>query len=160
VSEIRVRVADYAVAQGDSVIATVGVGSCIAIALHDQCAKVGGLAHILLPSESLARDHHNLAKFPGTAVPLLIRSMSALGARSGRIIAKISGGSAMFATLLTSGGMQVGERNIAATRDALERCGVPLLAEDVGGDYGRSIYFRVATGEMEVRSYVRGDVVL
>ena len=53
-SEIRVKVADYAVA-ADGVIATIGLGSCVAIALYDPTARVGGLAHILLPDESMSR---------------------------------------------------------------------------------------------------------
>ena len=64
-SEIRVKVADYAVA-ADGVIATIGLGSCVAIVLHDPTARVGGLAHVLLPDESMSRDRSNPAKFPAT----------------------------------------------------------------------------------------------
>ena len=66
------KVADYAVASGDAVISTIGLGSCVAIVLHDPVARVGGLAHVLLPSEAMSRDTGNRAKFPGTAVPLLV----------------------------------------------------------------------------------------
>jgi chemotaxis protein CheD len=159
VSEIRVKVADYAVGRHDTTIATIGLGSCIAIALYDPVNRVGGLAHILLPSISLSRDASNLAKFPETAVPMLLREMRRLGA-NGRITAKIAGGSSMFGSLLPGGGINMGERNIEATREALARNDVTLTAEDVGGDYGRSVYFDLASGTVIVKSLKAGERVL
>jgi len=71
VQEIRVKVADYAVANGESIISTIGLGSCVAIMLYDGSSRIGGLAHILLPSEGLSLDSENRAKFPSTAIPML-----------------------------------------------------------------------------------------
>ena len=51
-----VKVADWAAERGDAVIVTLGLGSCVAIMLHDANAGAGAMAHILLPSKSLARD--------------------------------------------------------------------------------------------------------
>ena len=68
-SDLRVKVADYAVSRGEGVISTIGLGSCVAIAIYDKQTRVGGMAHVLLPSEGLSRDKENRAKFPGTAVP-------------------------------------------------------------------------------------------
>ena len=159
-SEIRVKVADYAVADGGTVLVTVGLGSCVAIALHDPQARVGGLAHILLPSTGMSQDRANRAKFPSTAVPLLCDRMQALGARAGRIRAKIVGGASMFTSLLSATGLQIGERNVVATRAALERAGIPIVAQEVGGDYGRSVYFDVRDGSLIVKSLRSGHVVL
>ena len=158
-TEIRVKVADYAVARDDTTIATIGLGSCIAIALYDSVNRIGGLAHILLPSVSLSRDTSNAAKFPETAVPMMLREMRKLGA-NGRITAKIAGGSSMFGSLLPGGGINMGERNIVATREALAANGVALTAEDVGGDYGRSIYFDLSSGKVVVKSLRAGESVL
>ena len=159
-TELRVKVADAAVAQGDTVLSTIGLGSCVAIALHDPRLRVGGLAHILLPSEMLAQDRSNRAKFAGTAVPLLIERMKELGARGGSLCAKIAGGASMFTSLLPAGGLQIGERNLIATRAALAGARIPILGEDVGGSHGRSVYFHVSTGEVVVKSVVKGNVVL
>ena len=158
-SEIRVKVADYAVAQGEVVLSSVGLGSCIAIALYDARSGVGGLAHILVPSPSLARDTSNPAKFPSTAVPLLVEEMRRRGASQG-ITAKIAGGASMFASLIPSGGINMGERNAIATRQALVDAGLPLVAEDCGGEHGRSVYFHLRDGRLEVRSLKIGDRVL
>ena len=159
-TELRVRVADAAVAQGEATISTIGLGSCVAIVLHDAERRVGGLAHILLPSEALAQDRSNPAKFPGTAVPLLVERMAALGARKSQLVARLVGGASMFTALAPLGGVQIGERNVIATRAALAAHGIPIVAQDVGGGHGRSVFFHVASGTVEVRSMVRGHVRL
>ncbi len=157
---LRVKVADFAVGRdGDTVIATVGLGSCVAIALYDPATRVGGLAHVLLPNESMARDKTNRAKFPAAAVPMLLTEMKGLGCNGG-VGARLVGGASMFASLLPTGGVNVGERNVAASRAALAAAGVPLLGEDVGGDYGRSVYFHLADGRIEVHSLKAGRRVL
>ena len=153
------KVADFAVGKGGGVISTIGLGSCVAIAIYDKQARVGGMAHVLLPSEGLSRDKDNRAKFPGTAVPLLIEEMRKLGAR-GPFTAKIAGGSSMFGALLPSGGINMGERNVLSSRQALSEAGIPLAAQDVGGDYGRSVYFHLDDGRMLVRSLKSGDRAL
>ncbi len=160
-SDIRVKVADYAVRRGEQVIATIGLGSCVAIALYDRVTKTGGLAHILLPSQAMSRETANPAKFPETIVPLMLAEMRALaGSASGRVSAKIVGGASMFGTLALGTGINVGERNVTATREVLAAHDIPLVAEDTGLDYGRSVYFHLADGRVEVRSLKAGDRVL
>src|SRR3982751_3940266 len=110
-SEIRVNVADYAV-PADGGIATIGLGSCVAIALYDPTAKVGALAHILLPDQSMSRDRSNPAKFPATILPIILKEMRKLGASRRRIGAKIAGGASMFANLIATNAINVGERNV------------------------------------------------
>ncbi len=159
-TEIRVRVADYAVAATPESIVTIGLGSCVAITLHDAVAGIGGLAHVLLPSEAMSRERENRAKFAGTAVPLLIEQMQARGARLARMQAKLAGGAAMFASLIATPGLQMGERNVMAARAALQLAGIPLVGQDVGGDFGRSVFFTVADGLVRVRSVRRGEIVV
>jgi chemotaxis protein CheD len=159
VTEHRVRVADYAVGRGDDLLVSVGIGSCVAIALYDPATRIGALAHILLPSEGLSRDAGNRAKFPSTAVPLLLEEMKKAGA-TGTPRAKIAGGASMFAALIPAGGINMGERNVLATRTALQHAGIPVAAADVGGDYGRSVYFHLDDGRLLIRSLKKGDRVL
>ena len=155
-SEIVVRVADLNVGDTDDVLVTVGLGSCVAIMLHDAVAGVGGLAHILLPSPALSRDTDNAAKFPQTAVPRLLELMAARGANARRIAARIAGGASMFAALAPAGAIQMGERNIVATRLALNLNGLPLVGEAVGGDFGRTVRFFVRNGRVQVSSVAHG----
>ncbi|GAC1451626.1 MAG: chemotaxis protein CheD [Vulcanimicrobiaceae bacterium] len=158
-SDIRVKVADYAVRRAAGTISTIGLGSCVAIVLYDVESRVGGIAHVLLPTETLSRDHNNPAKFPATAVPLLVDEMRRLGAR-GMPTARIAGGASMFTQLLPTNTVNMGERNIVATKQALERAQIPLVACDVGGDWGRSVFLDVATGRLLIRSLKQGERVL
>jgi len=159
--DVRVKVADYAVRRGELVLATIGLGSCVAIALYDREARVGGLAHILLPTPAMSRETGNPAKFPETIVPVMLAEMRRLGATStARLCAKIAGGASMFGQLVNGTGINVGERNIIATKEALAAAGVELVGEDTGLDYGRSVYFHLADGRVEVRSLKKGDRVL
>lgn len=126
--------------------------------LHDPDVPAAAMAHVLLPSLSLARDHSSPAKFPETAVPFLMERLRTLGATPSRVVAKLAGGASMFAQLLHPGTIQMGERNVVASRAALRAAGIPVLREAVGGTAGRTVRFDVASGAVEVRS-VGQDVV-
>jgi chemotaxis protein CheD len=158
-AELRVAVGQLAVRAGEGVLATFGLGSCVALAMHDPVTRVAGLAHILLPV-ALPTASASPARVAGAAVPLLLARMVALGARPERVRAKLAGGACMFPSLLHGAGMQIGERNVAATRAALERARIPIAAEDVGGDFGRSVFLRVADGQLLVKSLRTGHVTL
>ncbi|HYU29633.1 MAG TPA: chemotaxis protein CheD [Gemmatimonadales bacterium] len=150
--EVIVKVADWAAERGDGVLITLGLGSCVAIMLHDPQTKAGAMAHVLLPSISLARDITNRAKFPETAVPLLVERLKGLGADPRRLVAKLAGGASMFSQLVTPGTIQMGERNVLAARSALRAAQIPIIREAVGGERGRSVRFHVKDGRVEIRS--------
>lgn len=153
---LLVRVADMRSGRADDTLVTVGLGSCIAIMLYDAEAKVGGMAHVLLPTPALSRKDSNPAKFPQTAVPRLIELMVADGAKPQRITARLAGGASMFSALAPPGTIQMGERNLVAARQVLNSHGVPLLAEAVGGDFGRTVRLRVCDGRVEVSTVAHG----
>lgn len=127
--------------------------------LYDKEKQIGAMAHVLLPSRSLARDASNPAKFPETAVPLLVQRMTQLGADPRRMAAKLAGGASMFAALMTPGTIQMGERNIVASRNALRDAAIPIVAEAVGGAQGRSVRFHLTDGSIEIRT-VGADVTI
>lgn len=159
-TDIRVKVADLAVGRDEQTLITIGLGSCVAIVLYDAAARVGGLAHTLLPDESMARDRSNPAKFPASAVATLLAEMMRLGADPRRVRAKLVGGASMFANLVASAAINIGDRNVAAARQALTARGIPVVAEDVGSDHGRSVHFFLDDGRVEVRSLKKGNRVL
>lgn len=154
---IKVGVAEYAVAAGESTLVTSGLGSCVGIALADTDAGVAGLAHAMLPSvgdrEAAAATDGGTdepsGKYVDTAVPGLLDEMADRGADPARIEARLAGGSAMFEFSSADGG--VGERNVAAAETALAERDIPIVARDVGGDHGRSLTLAVPTGSLSVR---------
>ena len=149
--EVIVKVAAWAAERGDGVLVTLGLGSCVAIMLHDPQVRAGAMAHVLLPSTSLARDTSNAAKFPDTAVPMLVARLKELGADPRRLVAKLAGGASMFSQLVTPGTIQMGERNVLAARNALRAAEIPILREAVGGERGRTVRFHVKDGRVEIR---------
>lgn len=155
-AEIVVNIADFAVASGGSVLVTSGLGSCVAVALHDPAVGIAGLAHVLLPSAGFGPPSIHPAKYADTGVALLAEELRRRGAAQNRLVAKLAGGARMFAALLSSG-VNMGQRNIDATRKALYKLNIPVVAEDVGGEYGRSVRFVAATGALTVRSLAGGD---
>ena len=96
--ELLVRVADLRAGVAGDLLVTVGLGSCGAILLYDEKARVGGLAHVLLPSPALTRSDANPARIPQSAVPRLLQLMAAEGARQERVTARLAGGASMFNT--------------------------------------------------------------
>ena len=158
--DLIVRVADLKVGGGEDTLVTVGLGSCVAIILYDPNVQVGGLAHVLLPSPALSRREVNPAKSAQTAVPLLLEQMARLGASPRRITARIAGGASMFAALSAPGTINMGERNVVSTRNVLMTHGIPLVGEDVGADYGRTVRFRVADGRVDISSVAHGSRTL
>jgi chemotaxis protein CheD len=161
-AEIVVNVADFAVARERGRLTTAGLGSCVAVALYDPMVRIAALVHVLLPSVSAGRGPIRPAKFAETAVPFLLDEMRHAGA-AGPYLAKLAGGARMFAALLApaaGGGVNMGERNVAAARRALEATGVRLVAEDVGGEHGRNVAVDVATFTVTVTSLERGTRVL
>jgi chemotaxis protein CheD len=158
--ELLVRVADLRAGPADSVLITLGLGSCVAILLHDPTARVGGLAHVLLPSRSLSRTGENPGRFPQTAIPALLEAMTGLGAVPGRMVARLVGGAAMFAALAPSGSMQMGDRNLIASREVLRTLAIPIVGEMVGGGTGRSVWFHVGEGRVVVRAVGQSEQIL
>jgi len=158
--EVIVRVADLRTGTGNDVLITVGLGSCVAILLHDPTARVGGMAHVLLPSPALARRDANPAKFPQTAIPRLLELMGQQGASARRVRARLVGGASMFAGLAAPGTIQMGERNVVACRQALNQQGVALTGEATRGDYGRTVRLWVSDGRVEISSVAHGNQTL
>jgi chemotaxis protein CheD len=154
--ELVVRVADLRVGVGGDVLITQGLGSCVAILLYDAEARIGGMAHVLLPSPALTRVDANPAKFPQSAIPRLLELMVADGAQPARISARLAGGASMFAALAPPGTIQMGERNLVAARQVLQTHGVPLVGEAVGGDFGRTVRLTVSDGRVEVITVSHG----
>lgn len=139
-----------------SVLVTYGLGSCVGIALYDPVALTGGLAHTLLPAP--VRDVEGVqrsAKYTCWAVELMVEELLKCGCASDRLVAKLAGGATMFEPRYRTTHGGIGERNLAAAKAALDQCGIPLVAEDTGEDYGRSLEFSTATGVITVRALQR-----
>lgn len=157
---VKVGMADLKASKAPNNLMTSGLGSCIGICLFDGAAKVGGLAHIMLPISSQARSSENKGKFADTAIPVLIDDMLKLGATRGRLVAKIAGGAQMFSFPGGSDVMRIGDRNAEAVVNGLKKENIPLLARETGGNFGRTIELDTLTGKLHIRTVDRGEKVV
>ncbi|AEM78791.1 chemotaxis protein CheD [Thermoanaerobacter thermohydrosulfuricus] len=148
----RVGMADAKVTQSPGILTTIGLGSCVGIVLYDPITKVSGLVHIMLPYSNKMSDNSNKLKFADTGIQILIEEMVKLGANPKRLISKIAGGAQMFSSKINSDIMNIGERNAIATKEVLGKLGIPIVAEDIGGNYGRTIEFYSEDGRLLVKT--------
>ena len=149
---VKVGMADLKVAHHPSILTTLGLGSCIGIALYDNKKKIIGLAHIMLPSSHIATANTNRAKFADTGILDLIDEMKRVGSDIKNIVAKIAGGAQMFSFNTNNESMKIGLRNAEATKAILVDFRIPLVAEDTGGNYGRTIELSSEDGLLMVRT--------
>ena len=147
---IKVGMADLAVCKPPDNLTTLGLGSCIGIALYDPSTKVTGLAHIMLPDSKQIRNNATIEKFADTGIQKLYDDMIKAGAKKARIVAKIAGGAQMFA--IKDSGMNVGARNAQASKQKLRQLGIRLLAEDTGLNYGRTVEIYSDTGDYVIKA--------
>jgi len=156
--ERNVRVADLIAGRGEGMLTALGLGSCVAIALWDPATCAGGMAHVLLPAPPpRGAEFHAPGRYAQTAVPRLLEAVLELGAARGTIVARLVGGASMFANLIAPGLIHTGERNVLAAREALHSRDIPVIGEWVGGDFGRSLAFDLATGKVTARSVRHGS---
>ncbi len=153
---IKIGMSQYKVAENRTILTCIGLGSCIGIVLYDAFNKIGGLAHIMLPRQSEAKDKSNPAKFADSSIDLMLNEMEARSSLKRNIKAKIFGGANMFPNVQSSTLMNVGERNVRAVKEELEKRKIKIVAEDLGGHIGRTIIFDTKDGSVRVKT-VRGE---
>lgn len=149
---IKVGMADLKVCKAPDALTTLGLGSCVGIAMWDTSSGVGGLSHIMLPDSTKIKNNSNIYKFADSAIDELIRQLVDKGAARSRLKGKIVGGASMFAFQSQNEAMQVGKANVEAVRNKLRKEGIPLIAEDTGGSRGRTIVFYPQTGKIMIRT--------
>lgn len=149
-----VGVGELGIAEAPTILVTQALGSCVGVALWDSLARMGGLAHVMLPlREDSVMDGHPM-RFASDAVPGLIARLNEAGVPRRRMVAKIAGGAAMFKG--DSPIASIGQRNVDEVRRRLVLLGVPIVAEDTGGSHARTVELHLDTGILLVRSYLYG----
>jgi chemotaxis protein CheD len=150
---VSVAIGQWAVAAAPAKVRTL-LGSCVGVVLYDRAARLGGLAHIVLPSARGAVDHPG--KYADTAIPALIADLERrLGGKvRARLIAKLVGGANMFQmdpSLSEKSGLNIGQRNQEAIEQILAELTIPVMARDVGGTSGRRLTLDTASGIVTIK---------
>ncbi|TDT50634.1 chemotaxis protein CheD [Fonticella tunisiensis] len=154
--DIKVGIGDLNVALPPYRLITLGLGSCVGIALYDSISKVAGLAHIMLPDSSCFKNQKNPMKFADAAIPILIDKMLEKGASRVRLRAKIAGGASMFSFTDKNSILDIGSRNVKSVMSVLSKNNISLIAEDTGGNFGRTMIVEAETGKVYIRTAGKG----
>ena len=54
---IRVGMADLKVCKSPDGLTTLGLGSCVGVAIRDPKTKIGGLVHVMLPDSTAIKNN-------------------------------------------------------------------------------------------------------
>ena len=149
---VKVGMADLQTSSHPGILTTLGLGSCVGVSLYDPISKIIGMAHVMLPLSTQAKNNSNEAKFADTAIVKLLAEMIKLGARKEKIVAKLAGGAQMFSFNQTSDIMRIGARNVAASKEKLEELKIPIISEDTGGNHGRTIELYSNDGRLLIKT--------
>lgn len=159
-NQVKVGISDLNVVRAPDTLVTYALGSCVGICLYDANAKIAGLSHIMLPSsKEMANMKQEIYKYADTAIVALLQKMQSMGARPIYLKAKIAGGAQMFNGNSNSSLSRIGQRNVAAVKAELARLRIPIIAEDTGKNYGRTLYLDASDGSMRIKSVNRGEWV-
>jgi chemotaxis protein CheD len=150
---VVVMTGEFDVAEHPQVLVTPALGSCVGVSMWDAFRRRGGIAHVMLPSPADSRVVGRPDRFASVALPKLAAAVAG-DSPVWRLVAKISGGSTMFAV---DGAMRgIGDRNVEEVKRQLALLRIPLLAEDTGGTHARTMELYLDTGLVVVRSYRYG----
>ncbi len=145
---ITIKTGELATAQNHAIIQTGSVGSCVVIAIYDHKAKIGGLAHAMLPTRSSKDDDDSLAKYSDEAVSNLVLEIEKIGGNRKNFVAKLVGGGAMF----KNSTYQLGDKNVKSARRVLTNLKIHIENEDTGGNMGKSVEMNLGTGIVKVET--------
>jgi len=142
----------YAVAHNPASLASLGLGSCVAVVMYDPINRIGGLAHIMLPTINTVKSQSNVNKFADIAIQNMYDDLLKMGAVKENLIVKLVGGAHMFKTLDKKIHSGIGESNLEAVRKKLHDLELRIVAEDTGGNVGRTAYLDLKSGNVYVKT--------
>ncbi len=144
--------------QGEGILVTYALGSCIGLCFHDPRLRLGALLHIMLPLNMETGRTHPL-KYADTGIKETLKALEAKGAMRSRMTVKIAGGAKMFEVSGGGGLGNIGQRNIESVHAILKRENLRLSGEHTGGTVARTMLFDVVTGQACIRSYGQKDII-
>lgn len=165
-SMITVNMGDYKVACGEKKLITRDLGSCVGVGIRDPQTNVGGLIHIMLPEfmpNGYEASTHTLihsAKYADIGLEEFVRVLVKRGAAKERLVAKIAGGAHMIMRPVIFEGNDISTKNVEAVKRKLMELRIPLLAEEVGDHYPRTVVFDASSGILRIITTGRKDRML
>ncbi|MBQ3421505.1 MAG: chemotaxis protein CheD [Romboutsia sp.] len=155
---VKINIADYKVSKYPNKLITLGLGSCIGICIYDEKNKIGGIAHIMLPEKPKNRtiDEKYYNKYADVAIEAMFNEIIKQGGKKDNLVAKIVGGANMFEKINTSPEDSIGFKNQIVVKKILQKLNIPIIAEELGGNTGRTLILDLKELKVSVRS--KGEI--
>lgn len=151
---VEVGVGEWVVGCEPQRLLTQALGSCVGVTLWDAQTRRGAMGHVMLPAPVDSSLRGDMRRFASHAIPGMASQLHNLGVPTARLVAKLTGGAAMFHG--ESAVAHIGSRNLDEVKRQLSLLRIPVVAEDTGGSHARTIELHLDTGLLLVRSYRYG----
>ncbi len=124
------------------------VGSCITTCIYEKGGGIGGMNHFLVPGDFRGEEIFisPSARFGMFALELLMGELIKKNVDRDRLCAKIFGGGTLMA-----GKSAIGDNNIRFIRTLLGMEQIPIVGEDLGGNWARKILFFPENGKVMLK---------
>ncbi|MES2032764.1 MAG: chemotaxis protein CheD [Pseudomonadota bacterium] len=149
---VHVGQGEHHVSDGQDVVLTTILGSCIAACIRDPKLGLGGMNHFLLPDGDGAASDDEARRYGVNAMEMLINSLLRAGAQRERLEAKLFGGASMFDRL-----RNIGAENAAFAKRFLLAEGITVVGGHTGGNQARRVRYRPASGQAMQRLLTDSD---
>ncbi|MBE6033230.1 MAG: chemotaxis protein CheD [Clostridiales bacterium] len=151
-----VGIAEMGVVKGDDKLITYALGSCVGVCIYDKSLKIAGMVHIMLPAVPADGSGKSICRYADSGIPALIKKMESIGSNRRGMTAKIAGGARMFNIPGDSVVGNIGDRNIEAVKKTLAGLSIPIIGQDVGQDYARTMSFHAEDGMVTIKAFSKG----
>jgi chemotaxis protein CheD len=158
-SDLILGIGDFGASKtAGTAVKTYALGSCVAVVILDPRTRTVGMLHLALPDSSInpQKVRERPGYFADTGIPRLLSEMTRCSGNGNlkSMVVKLVGGASIMDPNDT---FNIGKRNVLAAKKILWAHGMGPVAEDVGGNYSRTVAVSVNTGEISISCPGRGQ---
>lgn len=146
---IDVNTGQVRLGRGEVILRSLAIGSCIAVAAYDSEARIGAMAHIMLPGSAPEKSSER-TKYAANAIDEMIGLMLEAKSRNGNVEVCLVGAG----NVLQKEDDTICVANMQSITRLLDERNIPIRATVLGGTERKSMFFDVESGNV---SYKKGD---
>jgi chemotaxis protein CheD len=157
---IEVQMGKMEIAQSPDRLITRGLGSCLGITIYCPVKKAGVMVHPMLPDIDKSKIKSNSSRFVNSAILLALEELDKRGCPRSNMEIKMFGGAHMFSFIAVDSALNVGQKNIEMAHSVFKDLNIKIMAEEVGGTFGRTVELDLETGKVLVKTASWGEKIV
>jgi putative nucleotidyltransferase with HDIG domain len=146
----HISAGSFHVGSAQSIILEAYLGTCVGVALFDSDARVGGLAHFLLPEPVSVNADWQPEKYAASGMPVFLEALYKAGARSGSLRATLAGGALVGPVDDLDLNLDIGGRTAEAAERILRAEGIHIDRIETGGFFSCCIQMNLQDGACRI----------